>query len=327
MLVVGLQGSPRRKGNSRFLLDRFLEAASGHGAETVMVEVDRRNIVPCKEYTVCETRGTCPIEDDVADEIYGLIRRADVIVAATPVFFYNLTAQLKALIDRCQLFWARKYRLRLRDPRHRSKKVFLLSMAATRGKNLFDAIHLTIKYFCDAIDAQYAGHLTYRDIEGPKDMARHPEVAKDIEAAVTALMQPLQARRRILFAGPQDACRGPMAAALARALGGDHLAVASGGINPAAAIHPQAIAAIGAMGWDLAYEAPRDLARVMANFRADQGIALAAGLDLPALPEGDWQTWELPALASDDPERLTRLAVSIESRVRRLLAESGGSDG
>ena len=308
MLVVGLQGSPRRKGNSRFLLDRFLEAASGHGAETVMVEVDRRNIVPCKEYTVCETRGTCPIE-------------ADVIVAATPVFFYNLTAQLKALIDRCQLFWARKYRLRLRDPRHRTKKVFLLSMAATRGKNLFDAIHLTMKYFCDAIDAQYAGHLTYRDIEGPKDMVRHPEVAQDIEEAVAALMQPLQARRRILFAGQEDACRGPMAAALLRALGGEHLAVASGGIRPAETIDPQAVAAIGAMGWDLAYEHPRNLPQVIADFRPNQGISLRAGLDLPALPEGDWQIWELPAVASDDPEGPAQLADALATRVKALVAE------
>ena len=321
MLVVGLQGSPRRKGNSRFLLDRFMEAASGYGAETVMVEVDRRNIVPCKEYTVCETRGTCPIEDDVADEIYALIRRADVIVAATPVFFYNLTAQLKALIDRCQLFWARKYRLRLRDPRHRTKKVFLLSMAATRGKNLFDAIHLTMKYFCDAIDAQYAGHLTYRDIEGPKDMARHPQVGQDIEKAVAALMQPLQARRRILFAGQEDACRSPMAAALVRALGGEHLAAASGGIRPAAIIHPKAVAAVGALGWDLAYEEPRDLTRVMADFRPDQGIALAAGLDLPALPEGDWQIWELPAVASDDPEGPAQLADALTTRIKALVAE------
>ena len=217
MLVVGLQGSPRRKGNSRFLLDTFLAAATERGAETEFIDVDRRNIVPCKEYTVCETRGTCPIDDDVLHDIYPLIRRADVIVAATPVFFYNMTAQLKALIDRCQLFWARKYRLRLRDPRHQTKKVFLLSMAATRGKNLFDAIHLTLDYFADAIDAQYAGHLIYRGIEGPKDMAHHPDVERDVEQAVEGLLAPLQERQQIVFAGRQDVCRGPMAASLTRA--------------------------------------------------------------------------------------------------------------
>ncbi len=321
MLVVGLQGSPRRKGNSRFLLDAFLGAASTRGAETVMVEVDRRNIIPCKEYTVCETRGTCPIDDDVLHEIYPLLRRADVIVAATPVFFYNMTAQLKALIDRCQLFWARKYRLRLRDPRHLTKKVFLLSMAATRGKNLFDAIHLTMDYFADALDAGYAGHLTYRDIEGPKDMARRPGVATDVERAVSELLAPLQGRKRILFAGRGDAGRGPMAAALTRALGGDRLEVASGGIEPRAAIHPAAVKAIGAMGWDLAYEKPQDLAASITTFRPNAGIALDTGLDLPPLPAGAWQDWDLPTAPADDPDGAQEVAAAIEKEVKILLAQ------
>ncbi len=320
MLVVGLQGSPRRKGNSRFILDAFLEAAEARGAETAFVDVDRRNIVPCKEYTVCETRGTCPIDDDVLHEIYPLLRRADVIVAATPVFFYNMTAQLKALIDRCQLFWARKYRLRLRDPRHRTKKVFLLSMAATRGKNLFDAIHLTMDYFADALDAEYAGHLTYRDIEGPKDMARHPGVVKDVERAVAELMTPLTDRKRILFAGRHDAGRGPMAAALVRALGGDRLAVASGGLTPAEAIAPAAIRTIGEMGWDLAYERPQHLDDVITRFRPDVGIALETGIALPALPDGDWRHWDLPPEAADDPAGAQKLARAIENKVNELLS-------
>ncbi len=319
MLVVGLQGSPRRKGNSRFILDAFLAAAEARGAETAFVDVDRRNIVPCKEYTVCETRGTCPIDDDVLHEIYPLLRRADVIVAATPVFFYNMTAQLKALIDRCQLFWARKYRLRLRDPRHRTKKVFLLSMAATRGKNLFDAIHLTMDYFADALDADYAGHLTYRDIEGPKDMARHPGVVADVERAVAELMTPLTDRKRVLFAGRQDAGRGPMAAALVRALGGDRLAAASAGVAPAAELHPAAVKALGEMGWDIAYETPADLSGCIARIRPDIGIALEAGLDLPALPEGGWQTWDLPAARAADPAGARETAAVIADKVKELL--------
>ena len=211
MLVVGLQGSPRRKGNSRFLLETFLNAAASFGAETRLIEVDRADIRPCKEYTVCEKRGTCPIDDDLPREIYGLIRRADLVVAATPVFFYNMTAQLKALIDRCQTFWARKYRLRWRDPRLKTKKGYLLSVAATRGNNLFDAIHLTMQYFCDAIDADYAGHLTYRGIEGPKDMARHATVHTDVQRAVAELMRPLADRRRLLVVGSSGAGAAQMA--------------------------------------------------------------------------------------------------------------------
>jgi arsenate reductase (thioredoxin) len=102
----------------------FLEVAENLGARTQIVQVDKKNIVPCKEYTVCEKKGFCPINDDMKHEIYSLIREAEVIVAATPIFFYNMTAQLKALVDRCQTLWARKYRLKLNDPCKKPTKRF-----------------------------------------------------------------------------------------------------------------------------------------------------------------------------------------------------------
>ena len=86
------------------------------GARTHVIDCTQKNIIPCKEYVVCEKKGFCPIEDDVRDEIYPLLRQAEVVVIATPIFFYNMTAQLKAVIDRCQTFWARKYKLKLKDP-------------------------------------------------------------------------------------------------------------------------------------------------------------------------------------------------------------------
>jgi multimeric flavodoxin WrbA len=116
MLMLGLQGSPRKKGNTDFLLSTFLQAAETRGARTRAIHVMERNILPCKEYLVCEKKGYCPIDDDMASEIYGLLRQAEVVVLASPIFFYNMTSQLKALVDRCQTFWARKYRLKLRDP-------------------------------------------------------------------------------------------------------------------------------------------------------------------------------------------------------------------
>ena len=118
MLALGLQGSPRKKGNSDLLLAMFMDALQHRGAVTHTIEVTRRHIEACKELTVCEKKGFCPIDDDMGREIYGLLRQADIIVAASPIFFYNVTAQLKALIDRCQTLWARKYVLKLKDPGH-----------------------------------------------------------------------------------------------------------------------------------------------------------------------------------------------------------------
>ena len=56
--------------------------------------------MPLEWDNCCEKKGFCPIDDDMPHEIYPLIRKADVIVVATPIFFYNTTAQMKALIDR-----------------------------------------------------------------------------------------------------------------------------------------------------------------------------------------------------------------------------------
>ena len=73
MLVLGLQGSPRKKGNTNYLISSFMDAAEKSGARTVTIDVTKKNIIPCKEYTVCEKKGFCPIDDDVKEEIYPLL--------------------------------------------------------------------------------------------------------------------------------------------------------------------------------------------------------------------------------------------------------------
>lgn len=319
MLVVGLQGSPRRKGNSRFLLDTFLSATASFGAETHLIEVDRANILPCKEYTVCETKGYCPIDDDMPAEIYGLIRRADLVVAATPVFFYNMSAQLKGLIDRCQTFWARKYRLRWRDPRRKTKKGYLLSMAATRGNNLFDAIHLTMQYFYDAIDAEYAGHLTYRGIEGPKDMARHATVAEDVQRAVAGLMSPLAERKRLLIVGQSGACAGQITAALVRAKAADRFDVRVVGLDPAEKVEVNAMKAMAARGWDIEYELPMPIEGALNQWRPDMVIALGLESDLSAIVAGDPIRWALPGKAPDSLETAGSLCDALDEQVTALV--------
>jgi multimeric flavodoxin WrbA len=319
MLVLGLQGSPRRKGNSRFLLETFLNATASFGAETRLIEVDQRHILPCKEYTVCEKKGYCPIEDDMLSEIYGLIRRADVVVAATPVFFYNMSAQLKGLIDRCQTFWARKYRLRWRDPRRKAKKGYLLSVAATQGNTLFDAIHLTMQYFFDAIDADYAGHLTYRGIEGPKDMARHATVMDDVQRAVAGLMSPLVERKRILIVGPSGACASQMAGALVRAKAADRFDVRVAGLEPAAAVDVNARKAMAVKGWDIEYEVPLSIGRALEQWHPDVVVALGPVADLPSTIAGETIRWALPDTAPDGIEAAGQLCDGLDERVTALV--------
>jgi multimeric flavodoxin WrbA/protein-tyrosine-phosphatase len=324
MLILGLQGSPRKKGNTGFLLDAFLRAAERRGAATRTIQVAERRIEPCREYVVCEKRGTCPIDDDMPREIYGLLRSAEVVVLASPIFFYNMTAQLKALVDRCQTFWARKYRLKLADPLKATRAGFVLSAGATRGKNLFEGLQLTAKYFFDAIDARFAGSLLYRGIEGPKDLARHPTVAEEVERAVDELLLPYAGRTRVLFASRGDDGSGPMAAGFAQSLAGGRLDAASAGSSPAAEFDPEMVKAMREAGIDLAFRRPQALADALGAGAPPEVVVAIGGGAGPELPAAARRLdWDLPETAGMPPAELRRLRDAVRARVEALAAASG----
>jgi len=320
MLILGLQGSPRKKGNTNFLLSTFLQAAERRGAVTQAIQVVERNILPCKEYVVCEKKGYCPIDDDMASEIYGLLRQAEVVVLASPIFFYNMTSQLKALVDRCQTFWARKYRLKLGDPLKGSRRGYLLSVGATKGKNLFEGLQLTAKYFFDAIDARYEGSLLYRGIEGAKDLANHPTVREEVEQAVEALMAPYAARKKVLFLCRDNACRSQMAGAFAQHLAADRLDVSTGGSQPAEKINPDTVTVMAEKKIDLAFRKPQGIEAALAGGQADAVVTMGCGEECPVAPGALRENWDLPDPSGQPLETLRRVRDEIESRVKQLIA-------
>lgn len=180
MLAIGFNGSPRKNGNSEFLLTRFMAELSHLGVHTRVIDVGRTRIEPCREIAKCEREGVCAIRDEMTSEIYGQLRSADIVVIASPIFFYGVSAQLKALIDRCQALWVRRYMHKVLDPRHAVRRGFVLAAGATKGKKLFDGVLLTARYFFDAISATPAGSLTYRQIEERGDIQQYPTVLADL---------------------------------------------------------------------------------------------------------------------------------------------------
>ena len=321
MLVLGFQGSPRKKGNTSFLLTNFMQAVEKLGAQPRIIEVTRKNIIPCKEYVVCERKGYCPIDDDVKTEIYPLIRQAEVVVLASPIFFFNMTAQLKAVVDRCQLFWARKYKFKLADPAKKTKRGFLLSVGASKGKSLFEGLQLTAKYFFDAIDARYEGSLTYREIEGPKDMAKHPQVLADIEKAAADLIGPLLNRKKILFACRENACRSQMAGAFAQYLAGDKFEVINGGSQPADRVNPDMVKAMHEKGIDMAYRVPQSIQSAISETTPDFIVTMGCGEECPYVPGARMLDWDLPDPAGKPPEHMRQVRDQIENNVKNLIKE------
>ena len=321
MLVVGFQGSPRKKGNTAFLLSTFMQALEKLGAQTRIIDVAQKNIIPCKEYVVCEKKGYCPIDDDLKNEIYQLIRQAEVVVLASPIFFYNMTAQLKAVVDRCQTFWARKYKLKLADPAKRTKRGFFLSVGATRGKNLFEGLQLTAQYFFDAIDARYAGSLTYRNIEGLKDMANHPTVNEDVEKAATALIQPLLGRKKVLFACRENACRSQMASAFAQYLAGDKLEVINGGSQPADKVNQDMVTVMHEKGIDMAFRVPQSIESAISKTIPQYIITMGCEDECPIVTGAQIRNWDLPDPAGKPLHFMRDVRDQIENRVKKLINE------
>ena len=177
MKVLGIMGSPRIKGNTDLLLDEALKGAQSQGAEVEKLVVDKLNIAPCREYYHCLKDGNCAIRDDM-DDIYPKLLDADRVIVASPIFFYGLTSQIKALIDRSQAIWARKYILKQNLPESGRKGAFI-AVGATRGKKLFDGSILTVKYFFKTIGVEYADELLIPGIDKKGEIKEHPSALSD----------------------------------------------------------------------------------------------------------------------------------------------------
>jgi multimeric flavodoxin WrbA len=169
-------GSPRIKGNTELLLDQALKGARSQQAETEKIIVDKLKINPCREYYGCLRDGNCVIKDDM-DDIYPRLLSADALIVASPIFFYAVSAQLKALIDRCQAIWARKYVLKNLDIPLR--KGAFIAVGATKGEKLFEGPVLTVKYFFKAINVEYTEELLIRGVDKRGEIQEHPAALAD----------------------------------------------------------------------------------------------------------------------------------------------------
>lgn len=319
MLALGLQGSPRKKGNTEILLNMFMAELADQGFDTQVVDVCRRHIEPCKELTVCEKKGICPIQDDMDAEIYGLLRSADIIVAASPVFFYNITAQLKALIDRSQTLWARKYMLKLHDPGHLTRRGFVLAVGATSGKQLFDGLNLTAKYFFDAVSADFNGSLTYRRMERRGQIASHPTLKEEVAQAAAGLAEALTQRPKVVFACRENACRSQMAAAFARLKAGDRLDVVSAGSEPADRINPLMVEVMQEKGIDMGFLIPRSLEEALAGRPPAAIVTMGCAERCPVVPGAQRLDWDLPDPAGQPIEVMRSVRDEIEKRIDAFI--------
>jgi len=108
--ILIIESSPRKEGNSVILARRLAEGAREAGAEVEEIALRGLKVSPCIACDSCrrpEAAG-CVLPDDM-QRIYAAIRGADAVVLASPIYFFSLNAQLKAVVDRLYAFGARRY--------------------------------------------------------------------------------------------------------------------------------------------------------------------------------------------------------------------------
>lgn len=103
--VLILEGSPRINGNSSLLCGEFEKGANDAGCETEKIHITRKKIAGCLGCDACKRNGGVCIQKDDMSEIREKMINADVIVLASPIYFYSMTSQMKSLIDRTYAFF------------------------------------------------------------------------------------------------------------------------------------------------------------------------------------------------------------------------------
>jgi multimeric flavodoxin WrbA len=102
MKVLGINGSARKDGNTAIMIRKVFEVLEEEGIETEMVQLSGEHIQGCRDCGLCRTRknGKCAIENDILNDLVVKMVEADGILLGSPVYFSNISPEMKALIDR-----------------------------------------------------------------------------------------------------------------------------------------------------------------------------------------------------------------------------------
>lgn len=108
MKVLGISGSPRKDGNTEILVREALKPFYEKGWEVTEFSLSNKTINPCMGCETCSETGTCAIEGDDMELLLSELEDCDALIIGSPVYYRNVTAQLKALFDRSFVFKNRK---------------------------------------------------------------------------------------------------------------------------------------------------------------------------------------------------------------------------
>ncbi len=175
MNIVVLSGSPRKGGNTAIMVGAFKEGAESAGHTVEVVDVAAKKIAPCCACKYCYSHGgDCAIPDDMT-EVREALKRADMVTFASPVYWFDISAQLKLAIDRMYAFGSCGFSF--------SKVALLLDSGAD---GVYDAAIAAYKAMSSYLKWEDMGIVTIPGMAEKGDMAASPRLA-DVRALGASL--------------------------------------------------------------------------------------------------------------------------------------------
>ncbi len=192
-----LHCSPRPSGNSAAALELFFQGLDAGPKDVQRLFLREHSIQPCAGCGRCARHPglRCPFEaKDGSAPLLRALETAPALCLVSPIYFYHLPAQFKALIDRTQPFWeARQHGVASRPKQGRPVWAILLA-ARPKGAKLFEGSLLTLRCCFDNMGLSLRDPLCLYGLDGPGDLAANPEAREAVTAYARA------ARERFLSA-------------------------------------------------------------------------------------------------------------------------------
>ena len=179
MKVLGIYASPRKGGNSDTLLDETMKAIHSQApeAEFINIRVSDLNLRACNACMDCFRTHNCSIKDDDFARVFKVLMESDIVIISTPIYFMGPPSQLKALIDRCLVAYAK----RIKRKKNIKLKRFggIIMTAGQPDENMFRGTRSIIKSLYWSIDVGYKGEVLSGGMDKHKSVGKCPTAMKD----------------------------------------------------------------------------------------------------------------------------------------------------
>lgn len=167
--VLVISSSLRKNSNSEMLADEFMRGAKEAGHQAEKVSLRDKRIGFCKGCLACQKTGHCVINDDAA-EIAQKMLTADVIAFATPIYYYEMSGQMKTMLDRANPLFSSDYAFR---------DIYLLTTAADSDEDAMDGARKGLEGWIACFEkAELAGTVFAGGVDAPGEAKEHPALEK-----------------------------------------------------------------------------------------------------------------------------------------------------